>query len=72
MNTYAASLARQGVAIHCHKRPAASYNAECLIGTSATTAQSNFGADHPLYKAISTPAMLPALDYLICASAAAP
>jgi glycosidase len=36
----------------------ASYNAERLIGTSATTSQSNFGADHPLYKAISTLAML--------------
>jgi glycosidase len=36
----------------------ASYNAERLIGTSATTAQSNFGANHPLYKTISTLAML--------------
>jgi glycosidase len=35
-----------------------SYNAERLIGTSATTAQRNFGTDHPLYKAISTLAML--------------
>ncbi len=32
----------------------AAYNAERLIGTSATTAQSNFGIDHPLYRAIST------------------
>ncbi len=36
----------------------ASFNAERLIGTKATTAQSNFGADHPLFKAISTLAML--------------
>jgi glycosidase len=36
----------------------ATYNAERLIGTSGTTAQSHFGADHPLYKAISTLAML--------------
>lgn len=32
----------------------ASYNAEHLIGTSATTAQSNFNPDHPLYKEIAT------------------
>jgi glycosidase len=36
----------------------ASYNAERLVGTRATTAQSNFGADHPLYKSISTLSML--------------
>jgi glycosidase len=36
----------------------ATYNAERLIGTSATTAQSNFGTDHALYRAISTLAML--------------
>jgi len=36
----------------------ANFNAERLIGTSATTAQSNFGADHPLYKTISMLAML--------------
>ena len=36
----------------------ASYNAERLIGTGATTAQSNFGADHRLYKAIAALAML--------------
>ncbi|HEV7357335.1 MAG TPA: alpha-amylase family glycosyl hydrolase [Steroidobacteraceae bacterium] len=36
----------------------ASYNAERLIGTKATTAQRNFGTDHPLYKAISMLAML--------------
>jgi glycosidase len=36
----------------------ASYNAERLIGTSATTAQSNFHSDHPLSKTISTLAML--------------
>jgi glycosidase len=36
----------------------ATYNAERLIGTLSTTAQNNFGADHPLYKAISTLAML--------------
>ena len=36
----------------------ASYNAEHLIGTSATTTQSNFGANHPLYKTISTLATL--------------
>jgi glycosidase len=36
----------------------ATYNAERLIGTSATTAHSNFGADHPLYKAISMLARL--------------
>src|ERR1700730_11755057 len=34
------------------------YNAERLIGTSARNAQSRFGTDHPLYKAISTLAML--------------
>jgi glycosidase len=31
----------------------AAYNAEPLAGTSATTAQSNFVAEHPLYKTIS-------------------
>jgi glycosidase len=31
----------------------ATYNAERLAGTSATTAQSNFVAEHPLYKTIS-------------------
>jgi glycosidase len=36
----------------------ASYNAERLIGASATPAQSNFGAAHPLYKSIATLAML--------------
>jgi len=36
----------------------ATYNAERLIGTLATTAQSNFSADHPLYKAISALALL--------------
>jgi glycosidase len=36
----------------------ASYNAERLIGTSATPAQSNFGAAHPLYQSIVTLAML--------------
>jgi glycosidase len=36
----------------------ATYNAERLIGTSATTAQSNFGTEHPLYKTISTLAAL--------------
>ena len=36
----------------------ASYNAEHLIGTSATTAQSNFGVNHALYKTISTLAKL--------------
>jgi glycosidase len=36
----------------------ASYNAERPIGTSATNAQSHFGTDHPLYKAIATLAML--------------
>ena len=36
----------------------AAYNAERLIGTLGTTAQSNFGADHPLYKSISMLAKL--------------
>jgi glycosidase len=36
----------------------ATYNAERLIGTAASTAQSNFGAEHPLYKAISALAAL--------------
>ncbi len=36
----------------------ATYNAERLIGTSARNAQSRFGTDDPLYKAISTLAML--------------
>ncbi len=36
----------------------ATYNAGRLIGTLGTTAQSNFGADHPLYKAISMLAKL--------------
>lgn len=36
----------------------ASYNAEQLIGTSATTAQDNFGEEHPLYKTLSMLAML--------------
>jgi glycosidase len=31
----------------------ASYNEESLIGTSATTAQSNFDTNHPLYKEIA-------------------
>src|SRR5258708_4051178 len=34
------------------------YNAERPIGPRATTAQRNFGADHPLYKAISALAIL--------------
>jgi glycosidase len=32
----------------------ASYNDESLVGTSATTAQSNFDPSHPLYREIST------------------
>jgi glycosidase len=36
----------------------AAFNAQPLIGTSATTAQSNFGSDHPLYKSISMLAQL--------------
>jgi glycosidase len=31
----------------------ASFNAEHLLGTNATTAQSNFNTDHPLYKTIA-------------------
>jgi hypothetical protein len=34
------------------------YNAERLIGTSASTAQSNFGVEHPLFKTISALARL--------------
>lgn len=30
----------------------ASYNAERLVGTSATTAHSNFGTEHPLYRSL--------------------
>jgi len=36
----------------------AAYRAERLIGTKGNAAQSHFGADHPLYKAISTLAIL--------------
>jgi glycosidase len=36
----------------------ATYNAERRIGVSAAAAASNFGADHPLYKAIAALAML--------------
>jgi glycosidase len=36
----------------------ASYNAEKLIGTRATTARSSFGQEHPLYRAISELAKL--------------
>lgn len=36
----------------------ASYNAERRIGTSATTAHSLFGTDHPLYKTIAELSML--------------
>jgi glycosidase len=36
----------------------ASYNEEKLLGTSATTAQSNFNPDHPLYKEIAELAKL--------------
>ncbi|MDP9089758.1 MAG: alpha-amylase family glycosyl hydrolase [Pseudomonadota bacterium] len=36
----------------------AAYNAERLVGTSATTAQSNFVPDHPLYKTIAALAAL--------------
>jgi glycosidase len=36
----------------------ASYNAEKLIGTQATTARSSFSQDHPLYRAISELAKL--------------
>jgi glycosidase len=36
----------------------AAYNAERLVGTTATTAQSNFVAEHPLYKTLSALAAL--------------
>jgi glycosidase len=36
----------------------ATYNAEPLVGTSATTAQSSFGTQHPLYKSIAALAAL--------------
>ncbi len=36
----------------------ASYNGQPLLGTSATTAQSNFNPDHPLYRAIRALAQL--------------
>lgn len=45
----------------------ASYNDNTLLGTSATTAQSNFDTDHPIYRAISEFAVLrksiPLLSY---------
>jgi neopullulanase len=36
----------------------ATYNAERLVGTSATTAHSNFGAEHPLYRSLAALARL--------------
>ena len=36
----------------------ASYNEESLLGTSSTTARSNFNPDHPLYREIATLARL--------------
>jgi glycosidase len=36
----------------------ASYNAQALVGTSSTTAASNFNSAHPLYQAIAALAQL--------------